>query len=88
MRQLQQNMSMEDLSVGCVVWLHPKSPENKSIKCICEKCIARVELNNKAYNHPVLVVRKRQKVDLQGQTETIYDVVIVSPAACLPHKSI
>ena len=50
-----------DLCVGCIVWLPQKDGQNGSILCSRENCCGGDELEDRGYNHPVVVLRIQQR---------------------------
>lgn len=61
----------KDLCVGCIIWLPPKDSLNSVVTCVCAKCAVPEELEAAGYNHPVVVLRIRQK----PQSTTVGDLV-------------
>ncbi len=50
-----------DICVGCIVWLPPRELNNQCIKCEKRNCCGKTVLDDGGYNHPVVVVKIRQK---------------------------
>ncbi|KAH7356418.1 hypothetical protein BKA65DRAFT_422649 [Rhexocercosporidium sp. MPI-PUGE-AT-0058] len=50
-----------DVCVGCIVWLPPKDVNRPSIRCVNESCCGKRELDDGGHNHPVVVLKIRQK---------------------------
>ncbi|CZT06977.1 uncharacterized protein RAG0_12547 [Rhynchosporium agropyri] len=49
------------ICVGCIVWLPNKENQGPSIKCRNDGCCENVELKDEGYNHPVVVLKIKQK---------------------------
>jgi hypothetical protein len=67
-----------DLCVGCIVWLPPKDALNSGIKCVCAGCSASEELDERGYNHPVVVLKIRQNANSTRLGDLVLHVACVS----------
>jgi hypothetical protein len=65
-RNPRPSLRVQDLAVGCVVWLPCKEDDDKTVKCIRELCCFNRELNEGGFNHPVVVLEVRE--DCFGHT--------------------
>lgn len=52
-------LKVEEICVGCIVWLPPKVESDESIKCIRDGscCGGGIELDGAGYNHPVVILQ-------------------------------
>ncbi|KAH9213955.1 hypothetical protein DL95DRAFT_462615 [Leptodontidium sp. 2 PMI_412] len=50
-----------DVCVGCIVWLPPKDFTRPSFRCVNKNCCRNEELDDGGHNHPVVVLKIRQK---------------------------
>jgi hypothetical protein len=61
-----------DVCVGCIVWLPPKaSYGNPPVLCNRLCCCGQAALEDRGYDHPVVVLKIRQRVN----SSTIGDLV-------------
>ena len=67
-----------DLCVGCIVWLPARSSEKKNIKCCKKDCCNNTELDDTGYNHPVVVIKIRQRKNSTVRGDLICYVACVS----------
>ncbi|PVH81861.1 hypothetical protein DL98DRAFT_570956 [Cadophora sp. DSE1049] len=56
-------LSPGDVCVGCIVWLPSKDGTRPSIRCINDDCCGKEELDDGGHNHPVVVLKIKQKKD-------------------------
>jgi hypothetical protein len=56
-RNPRPRIKVQQLVVGCIVWLPSRGDDDKSIKCIAEFCCYGQELQDGGYNHPVVVLK-------------------------------
>ena len=66
-----------DVCVGFVVWLPPYKSRNAAIHCTKLSC-AGEELGERGYDHPVVVLRIRQREDSRVLGDLICTVAFVS----------
>ncbi|CZR60742.1 uncharacterized protein PAC_10638 [Phialocephala subalpina] len=67
----------KDLCIGCIVWLPPKLEHHSSITCNKENCCGR-ELDDGGYDHPVVVVKIRQREGSYTRGDVICTVACVT----------
>lgn len=66
-----------DLCAGCIVWLPPKKAFDSEIRCSCRGCEGAEELREGGYNHPVVVLRLRQRPNSFVPGDLICDIACV-----------
>ena len=66
-----------DVCVGCIVWLPPKDTLNSGIQCSCTRCYLPSALEDAGYDHPVVVVKIRQKNGSAIVGDLVCDVACV-----------
>lgn len=71
----------EDICVGCIVWLPQKDVNEGGMKCRKDGCCQNSELEEKGYNHPVVVLEIKQRKN----SRTFGDLVCV--VACVSRVS-
>ncbi|KAF8855501.1 hypothetical protein BDZ45DRAFT_502496 [Acephala macrosclerotiorum] len=67
----------KDLCIGCTVWLPPKLEHNSSITCNKENCCGR-ELEDGGYDHPVVVMKIRQREGSYTRGDVICTIACVT----------
>jgi len=67
-----------DLCVGCIVWLPPRNLQHEAIKCCKIGCCDREELDDRGYNHPVIIMKIRQRKDSTKKGGLVCSVACVS----------
>jgi len=72
----RKELRPRDICVGCIVWLPLKSPLDSSVNCL--KCPALEEMEDGASNHPVVVLKIRQKENSTTLGDLVCDVANVS----------
>jgi hypothetical protein len=77
-RQMEQlPVKMGDICVGCIVWLPPRKSENPAIECSKSGCCGNEELNDAGYNHPVVVLKIRQRKNSNVRGDLVCTVACV-----------
>lgn len=98
-RNLRPSLSIPDLEAGCIVWLPSKNVLSDSssdggdkvgrrIRCIRASCCGNAALNEKGYNHPIVVLKT--SMYYLGDKNCL--VAMVGPAlflsiSCFPPRS-
>ncbi|TVY15317.1 hypothetical protein LARI1_G009302 [Lachnellula arida] len=67
-----------DLCAGCIVWLPPKKAFDSEIRCSCRACEGAEELREGGYNHPVVVLRLRQRQNSSVPGDLICDIACMT----------
>lgn len=66
-----------DICRGCIVWLPPKSSHDDAILCNRDGCCNRSALQEGGYDHPVVVLKIRQKENSSLCGDIVCTVVCV-----------
>ena len=67
-----------DICVGYIVWLPIKENQGPSIKCRKDGCCGNEELKDEGYNHPVVVLKIKQKNRSKVCGDLVLNIAIVS----------
>ncbi|KAH8685459.1 hypothetical protein BGZ60DRAFT_395218 [Tricladium varicosporioides] len=73
-----------DLCTGCIVWLPKKEPDRDEIYCNCGWCEYPFELNEDGYNHPVVVLRIKQRKGSSIPGDVLCDVACITTFSDTP----
>ncbi len=68
----------KDICVGCIVWLPIKENQGPSIKCRKDGCCGNEELKDEGYNHPIVVLKIKQKKRSKVCGDLVLTIALVS----------
>ncbi|KAH6700618.1 hypothetical protein BKA61DRAFT_529714 [Leptodontidium sp. MPI-SDFR-AT-0119] len=74
----------EDICVGCIVWLPIKENHGPSIKCRKDGCCGNEELKDEGYNHPVVVLKIKQKKRSKVCGDLVLTIAIMTSFRDMP----
>jgi hypothetical protein len=77
------HLNVADLYIGCIVWLPPRDPLQAGIKCDKANCCDNKELEDKGYNHPIIVLSIKQRDGSNVVGDLICCVACVGIFCCL-----
>ncbi len=77
-----------DLCVGCIVWLPARNTEKKNIKCCRRDCCGNNELDDPFYDHPVVVIKIRQRKNSTVRGDLICFVACVRDFPALSRPTV
>lgn len=74
----RSDINVSDLCVGCIIWLPSKDSLHDNIKCDKDQCCGGGDLGEGGYNHPVIVLRIKQRPGSRVSGDLICSVACVS----------
>jgi hypothetical protein len=77
-----------DICRGCIVWLPPKSSHDDAVLCNRDGCCGRSALQEGGYDHPVVVLKIRQRENSRLYGDILCTVVCVCTICSqTPHRA-